>query len=212
MPRQLFASVALAGLATACVEPAAPNLSQTTQASEVDDYLTSTCSTSVVLVLSQQIADEMACLIPGELATFAEEDNIVFGGAAVLPYLSPQGIADLQAAAASNPDTDLIINSAFRSVVQQYLLRAWFDLGRCNITAAAQPGSSNHESGRAIDVDNWPTWIDALEANGWGQTVVTALRPNSTDCYSISLDWETRPLAGASWRHSTYTPSEGRLP
>jgi hypothetical protein len=163
----MLAAAALAG----CAAPEPPRLGQARQASEVDDYLTSTCSTSVVLGLSQQILDEMACLIPGELATFAEQGNIVFGGAAVLPYLSPQGVADLQAAAASDPDTDLIINSAFRSVVQQYLLRAWFDLGRCGITAAAQPGSSNHESARAIDVDNWPTWKATLEANGWAQTV-----------------------------------------
>lgn len=166
----MLAAAAVAAL-TGCADPGPPRLGQARQASEVDDYLTTTCSTSVVLGLSQQILDEMACLIPGELATFAEQDNIVFGGAAVLPYLSPEGVADLQAAAASDPDTDLIINSAFRSVVQQYLLRAWFDLGRCGITAAAQPGSSNHESGRAIDVDNWPTWKAALEANGWAQTV-----------------------------------------
>ena len=43
-------------------------------------------------------------------------------------------------------------------MVQQYLLYRWFQLGRCGITAAAVPGNSNHESGRAIDVGNHEAW------------------------------------------------------
>ncbi len=171
MSRRLARSCLWLTLVAGCVDAGSPDLSSTEQLAQVDDYLDSTCSTSVVLGLSQQIADEVACLVPGQLGTFAEEGNLVFGGAAVLPYLSPEAIADLQAAVATAPDTDFIINSAYRSVVQQYLLRRWFEQGRCGITAAALPGSSNHESGRAMDVANWPTWIDTLEANGWAQTV-----------------------------------------
>jgi len=45
----------------------------------------------------------------------------------------------------------LDIASMFRTVAQQYLLYRWFAQGRCGISAAATPGRSNHESGRALE-------------------------------------------------------------
>lgn len=69
------------------------------------------------------------------------------------------------------PGTKLQVNSGFRTVVQQYLLRRWFELSRCGITAAAEPGTSNHESGRALDVQNYNAWITTLEAHGWAHDV-----------------------------------------
>lgn len=138
------------------------------QASTVGSYIDTECSTAVVLPLSQQIAEEVDCLMPGQLVRFEEGAGLIFTGAAVVPYASPEARADLLAAAASG---DIEINSAWRSVAQQYLLRKWFEAGRCGITAAAQPGESNHESGRAVDVNNWADRIGALEANGWAQTV-----------------------------------------
>jgi poly(3-hydroxybutyrate) depolymerase len=77
---------------------------------------------------------------------------------------------DLYAAAEAG-GMPLQINSGFRTVVQQYLLRRWFELGRCGITAAAEPGESNHESGRAVDVENYSAWITMLEAHGWAHDV-----------------------------------------
>ena len=77
---------------------------------------------------------------------------------------------DLYDAAASGTGA-IEVTSAFRTVVQQYLLRRWFELGRCGITAAAEPGGSNHESGRALDVSNYSTWLSALEGQGWSHDV-----------------------------------------
>jgi D-alanyl-D-alanine dipeptidase len=48
----------------------------------------------------------------------------------------------------------LQINSGLRSVAQQYLLKKWQRAGRCGISAAASPGRSNHETGRAVDLSN----------------------------------------------------------
>lgn len=135
----------------------------------VQSFETTSCSTATVLALSIQIAEEVDCMMPGQLVKLEERDGIVFTGA-VLPYLGEDARDDLYAAARAGGMT-LQINSGFRTVVQQYLLRRWFELGRCNIPAAAQPGQSNHESGRAIDVENYSAWITTLGAHGWAHDV-----------------------------------------
>ena len=89
----------------------------------------------------------------------------------MLPYLDAAARADLYAAAAAGGGAVVKINSAFRTVVQQYLLYRWFQLGRCGIPAAAVPGSSNHESGRAIDVSNNSSWVTILGDHGWAHDV-----------------------------------------
>jgi N-acetylmuramoyl-L-alanine amidase len=129
------------------------------------------CSTEVVLGLSLQIADEIACMSPDALAPFAQGDGIVFDGAAVLPYVSRDGLEDLREALRVHGG-EVRINSGFRTVVQQYLLHQWFLGGTCGITAAATPGRSNHESGRALDLGNYQDWADILPTYGWEQTVL----------------------------------------
>ena len=129
------------------------------------------CSTEVVLGLSLQIADEIACMSPDALAPFAQGDGIVFAGAAVLPYVSRDGLEDLREALRVHGG-EIRINSGFRTVVQQYLLHQWFLGGTCGITAAATPGRSNHESGRALDLGNYQDWADILPTYGWEQTVL----------------------------------------
>ena len=148
-----------------------PALTATTQASTVAEHVQTTCTTAVVLELSRQIAGEVGCMVPGQLVTFAEGNGVVFAGAAVLPYVSEAARADLLDAVAAGGGRDLQLTSVYRTVAQQYLLYRWFRLGRCDIPAAAMPGDSNHESGRAIDVSNWSPWIADLAATGWGHTV-----------------------------------------
>jgi N-acetylmuramoyl-L-alanine amidase len=137
----------------------------------VDSFETTACSTDVVLALSIQIAEEVDCLMPGQLVAFDPGPVIVFAGSAVLPYLAEDGRDDLYAAADDAAGRTIQITSAFRTVVQQYLLRRWFELGRCGITAAAEPGQSNHETGRALDVSNHGEWVTTFAAHGWDQTV-----------------------------------------
>ena len=156
-------------MAVGCSEPPAEGTSAL--ASTVGDHETSTCSTAVVLELSRQIAGEVDCLAPGQLVPFAEGGGVVFAGGAVLPYVSAAARADLLAAVQSTGGATLQINSAYRTVAQQYLLHRWYQLGRCGITAAATPGASNHESGRAIDVGNYAAWTGVLPQFGWTQTV-----------------------------------------
>ncbi len=139
-------------------------------ASTVGDHVASDCSTEAVLGLSRQISNEVQCLTPDSFTRFDEGNGIVFSGSAVLPYLTPAGKRDLEAAVAAHGG-QIQINSAFRTVAQQYLLVQWHDQGRCSITAAAAVGASNHESGRALDVGNWGEWTSALGNQGWAHDV-----------------------------------------
>eukprot|EP01033_Poteriospumella_lacustris_P011906 gene11906-8496_t len=72
----------------------------------------------------------------------------------------------LEAAAASVGDY-ITLNSAFRSSAEQYMLYQWYKRGQCGITLAAQPGSSNHEGGRAIDTSYYSYWNGPLSRYGW---------------------------------------------
>lgn len=137
----------------------------------VASFETSTCSTGSVLALSRQIAEEVDCIMPGQLVVFEERPAIAFTGAAVLPFISEASRADLYAATDAGGTRVLQVTSAFRTVVQQYLLRRWFELGRCGITAAAEPGLSNHESGRALDVSNYSSWVTTMEAHTWSHNI-----------------------------------------
>jgi uncharacterized protein (TIGR03382 family) len=134
----------------------------------VATYTTSTCSTSTVLGLSKQIADEISCMSPALLTRFAPSTRLQITSNAVLPYLHSGAKADLVKVAETNT---VQVNSAFRTVAQQYLLYRWYQLGRCGITAAATPGRSNHESGRALDLANYSTLVSAMGARGWSHTV-----------------------------------------
>lgn len=132
--------------------------------SVVADFAAAGCSTSVVAPLSRQIAEEMLCMVPGAFVRLEEGDGISFGSSAVLPYMDAEAAVHLRLAAMEAP---LTLNSGFRTVVQQLLLREWFQRGRCGITAAARPGRSNHETGRAIDVSSSSSQRAALRRHGW---------------------------------------------
>jgi hypothetical protein len=153
--------------ASACVD-SDPQLGVIASQATVADYTTSTCSTSVVVGLSKQIAKEADCAKPGSFVQFAPGNGLTFSSNAVLPFLEKKAKDDLMAVAANSP---IQLNSALRTVVQQYLLYRWYQQGRCGITIAATPGNSNHEGGRAVDVANYSTRITALANKGWAHDV-----------------------------------------
>ena len=73
----------------------------------------------------------------------------------------------LVAALQDKPGTTMTINSALRTVAQQLLLYRWYQNGQCNIGLAATPGNSNHETGLALDINQYSTWRTTLEAHGF---------------------------------------------
>jgi hypothetical protein len=134
----------------------------------VGDKVSGSCSTASVAGLSHQIAAEVECMAPHTLELFSSGGGIVFTSSAVLPYLHPDAVTALKSAAAVRT---VELNSAFRTVAQQYLLYRWYEAGRCGIPIAASPGTSNHESARAIDVSDWSADLSDLEHHGWSHDV-----------------------------------------
>ena len=119
------------------------------------------CSTGIVAGLSAQLIDEINCLRPNTLVDFRGA-NVAVGGV-VWPYLQPGGAAGLRAAVAARGQR-IEVNSALRTLAQQYLLYRWYQEGACGIGLAARPGRSNHESGLAIDIEDNAGWRNALSA------------------------------------------------
>jgi uncharacterized protein (TIGR03382 family) len=121
------------------------------------------CSTTIVAGLSKQLIAEQNCIRPDALVSFAGMAGLSLG-AAVNPFLEPPARDALGRAVATMAGT-VNINSALRTLAQQYLLYKW--QGTCGITIAASPGRSNHETGIALDVGNYAEARTALEAQGW---------------------------------------------
>jgi MYXO-CTERM domain-containing protein len=126
----------------------------------VSAAVTSSCSTTSVRGLATQLVAEIQCLRPGTLKSIAGVSGYRLGPA-VFPFLQTPA-ADALANAQRARGRTLVINSALRTVPQQFLLYRWYQTGRCGITLAAEPGKSNHEAALAVDVDSADAWKSAF--------------------------------------------------
>ena len=116
------------------------------------------CSTAGTEGLSRQLLDEMECLSGGALVPVSHP-NVIPTHSRVHLYLSPRGRDMLLSVARTR---QVRINSALRTIAEQYVL------GRgCSV--AAPPGRSNHETGRAIDVQNYSSLNSALRSAGFAR-------------------------------------------
>ncbi len=132
----------------------------------VEQAVGNSCSTTSIKPLSQQIIDEMMCMDPDGLAEVPDRPNLELS-AAVFPYLVKPARDSFVAALDKKPGTTLSVSSMFRTVAQQYMVRRWYEQGRCGIAAAATPGNSNHESGLAIDIPSNSAWRTTLSQKGF---------------------------------------------
>jgi hypothetical protein len=123
------------------------------------------CSTTSVKGLSQQLVDEINCLSPGTLSSIASIKGLSIGSA-VFPYLQTPAATALSKAVAAR-GTTMTMNSALRTLPQQYLLYEWYLQGKCGIGLAASPGNSNHESGLAVDIEDESGWNSFMSGHGW---------------------------------------------
>lgn len=122
------------------------------------------CSTAPTARLNAQIAQEMNCGGSDLFGSIADVTNID-RGAAASPFLQKPAADALRRAMAQVPHRTVRMNSGWRSVVQQYILKSWE--GRCGIRIAATPGRSNHESGLSIDIEYNSEVARALRNQGW---------------------------------------------
>ncbi len=177
MPSHLRPLVALvvAGSAALCAcsagpvahddEPVGYSSAELVASDPVSKAVAESCTTTAVKGLAVQLVDEIQCLKPGAMASIANVPNTSLGSA-VFPYLQAPAAASLKQVAAAR-STPLVLNSALRTLPQQYLLYRWYQTGRCGIGLAASPGTSNHESGLAVDVNDEASWRSTFQNKGW---------------------------------------------
>ncbi|HCV57249.1 glycoside hydrolase family 19/ distantly related to chitinases [Synechococcus sp. Minos11] len=123
----------------------------------------SACDTGAIAGLSQQVLDRLET--QGALVAIAHP-LIQLEGAHNNPWLQPQA-AEALIAAVEERGEPLVINSALRTPMQQYLIHQQAQRGECGIQAAAPPPFSNHNSGLAIDIEDSSGWRPYLERHGW---------------------------------------------
>lgn len=130
------------------------------------DATKKSCSTGSVKGLSAQIIAEASCVNPDAFAEIPKLPNLSAGSHIFLNLEKPAR-DKLVGVLKANPGKTMTINSALRTVAQQYMLYRWYQSGTCGISLAAKPGSSNHETGLALDVDNYSTWRSTLQGAGF---------------------------------------------
>jgi hypothetical protein len=131
----------------------------------VGDHVASSCATSVVRPLSEQLIAELNCLQPDVVSRIPNDNQLNVGN--IFDYLQTDPAESLPGVANDRPGATMTFNSALRSLAQQFLLYEWYLAGRCGIPLAATPGTSNHERGLAIDIADSVGWRDELEGNNW---------------------------------------------
>lgn len=152
------------GVPEAEVEPAWQDHDLATITQGLNTGAVGGCSTGAVAGLTRQLIDELNCIQSGTMVDFRKPNISI--GSTVNPFLAPNAATALQSAVNASGTTISII-SAYRSVAQQYLLYKWWKQGICGVPLAALPGKSNHQSGRAIDVNSYSSWISRLQNKGW---------------------------------------------
>ena len=140
------------------------NVGETSQAlvatDPVEAAVGQSCTTTAVKGLATQLIEEIQCLKPGTLMKIDGVAGLKLG-AAVFPYMQTPAAQALIAAQKAR-GTTMSINSALRALPQQYLLYRWYRAGRCGISLAASPGTSNHEGALAVDIEDNAGWRSAM--------------------------------------------------
>jgi N-acetylmuramoyl-L-alanine amidase len=121
--------------------------------------------TGLVRGLSLQIITVVNAIAPNSLVRL-DDLRVNVEGNQINPFMQSAAKISLQIALRER-GTTLVVNSAYRTVVQQYLLRKQFERGLFGITAAAVPGSSNHESGLALDIEDPDGWQPYFQRHNW---------------------------------------------
>lgn len=116
------------------------------------------CSTAGVVGISRQLVDTQLCMFPGAFVNAAPRAGINLSSSRLFTLAQASTRDALWAAARTTP---LTINSMFRTLADQYVL---YHSGACGL--AATPGTSNHQTGTAVDLANWSAAMRAMTSAG----------------------------------------------
>jgi hypothetical protein len=145
-------------------EPRAPERAVVRRYSTVQQAAAQSCTTESVDGLSRQIIAQARCIEPNAFVPLPSRPNLVVESN-VFPYLELRARNQLVKALDSKKGVTMTVNSALRTVAQQYLVWRWSAGKRCGVTLATPPGQSNHEIGSALDIAEAATWRTTLEAH-----------------------------------------------
>jgi N-acetylmuramoyl-L-alanine amidase len=126
------------------------------------------CDTGLAKGLSRQLIAKLNRMVKSAVLVEVSHSLIDIGDNAVNAYLQPAA-AEALIRAVEQRGKRLKINSCLRTTVQQHLIKRQCSSGLCGIPAAAAPGRSNHEQGRAIDIEDPYEWQPFLENRGWSK-------------------------------------------
>jgi hypothetical protein len=129
----------------------------------VQDAAQGSCSTVSIEGLSKQIIEQARCINPKAVVPLPSRPNLVTGPY-VFPYLQAEARDHLVRVLDAHKNTTMKVNSALRTVAQQYLVWRWSASKTCGVELATRPGESNHELGLALDIAEHQSWRPALEA------------------------------------------------
>jgi len=132
----------------------------------VHDAAKGSCTTESIAALSKQIIDEARCINPNAVVPLPARPNLVTGPH-VFPYLHVEARNRLLKVLDAHKKTTLKVNSALRTVAQQYLVWRWSATKSCGVELATRPGDSSHELGLALDIADHQAWRSALEAENF---------------------------------------------
>jgi hypothetical protein len=179
-------------LATACTsrapgEGASPiDLETAAGPISVDRAARETCGTpdEIVAGLSRQLVDAINCLRPGTLVDIPLDAFIEMLEADRPNLIDGRAVADLRAAAREG-NRPMVIRWAYRDVGLQQLFWLQNEYQGCAI--AARPGSSNHQNGLAVDLNDWAYWEPIMRRHGW---------ENNLDNDRVHFDYQRAPDIG----------------
>ena len=131
----------------------------------VQEYVQRGCSTDGLGPLSRQVATILYTLVPsGSIIDISDHVEIV--GPTTIPILQRKAGESLIIAIQEFGRKPKLVH-ALRVLPQQYAVSYWYQHKRCGIPLAAAPGTSPHERGIAIDLNDWQDWIPVLGRHGW---------------------------------------------
>ncbi len=118
-------------------------------------------STSIVNGLSQQLIYQLQLNLPNVFLSF--DDLNVDLDVAAFPYVQAPAKQGLQQAIRDR-GMKMLVNSCYRTIAQQMLL---YNDRFNNSNPVAPPGTSNHQTGLAIDIEDPRGWEPFLVQYGW---------------------------------------------
>ena len=118
-------------------------------------------STAIVNGLSQQLIHQLQLILPNVFVSF-DDLNVDLSDAA-FPYVQASAKQALQSAI-QDRGMKLLVNSCYRTIAQQMLL---YNDRSNNGNPVAPPGTSNHQTGLAIDIEDPRGWEPYLMKYGW---------------------------------------------